>query len=100
MNLLRTGIMQPDVVLNIQICAPMANFGSALQPTDFKDRVLVLVLHANTFLLAFGKVLAGRSGYVIVWAVGQGGTGLRDGRLQSECIDAFRCSVRMNPREL
>ena len=48
--------MKLNVVVDIQVSSPMADFSSTLELGDFQDRVLVVVVHSQTFLVGLDEL--------------------------------------------
>lgn len=92
--------MQPDVVLDIQIGAPVANLCSAFQSGELNDRIPIFVMHGDTFLLTLHKFFVRRRRDVIVWTIGQRGSRFCNGRVSCERFETLGRRVRMNLGEL
>ena len=100
LNVLGASVMKPDIVLDVQVRAPVTNLCASLQSADLKDRVAVLVMDSDALLLTFNEPFIGRRGYAAVRTICQSSSGLGDGRLQRERLNLLGRSVRMNLRKL
>ncbi len=50
-NLRRSSVDQTNLILDVEIGTPVANFGSALQRRNLYNRVCEVVLHHNVLLV-------------------------------------------------
>ena len=48
--------MKLNVVVDIQVSSPMADFSGTLELGDFQDRVLVVIVHSQTFLVGLDEL--------------------------------------------
>lgn len=90
--------MEVNLVLNVEIGSPMANFGRALKLDDLENGVIVVVVHRHG-LLILGEELRARKGtHIVVRSVGDGSTRLGHRAIPDEFVYPLWSRIRRNVR--
>ena len=92
-NLRWTGVVKDNIILDIEICAPMADFGRPRQFGNLKDRPIIRVMNGDTLLLLIQEVFGGGWWNIFVWAIRQRRTGFCYRVFQGEIAHFLRRSV-------
>jgi hypothetical protein len=87
-----------NIVLDIEIRAPMADLRRALKFGDLKNGVFIIVVHKHRLLMLRDKLLVGGGRNVVVWAIGDGCTTLGDRSIESKVSNVLGGRVRMDRR--
>src|SRR5262245_15333096 len=61
--------MKVNLILNIEVCAPMTDFGGTFQFGNFQNRKVVVVMNSDSLLLFHDKIGIGVWDCVAVWSI-------------------------------
>jgi len=93
---LRTTIVQHNLILGVQVGAPMADFHSSLEVADFKDGLVIVVVDNQGLLNAVQKVVGSADWDVLEGPVDDCGASLGDSSILNERIDTLWSRVGMD----
>lgn len=84
--------MQPNIILNVQVGAPVANLRSALQLWYRHLRQVVFEVDSDAFLCACPEVIGCRRRNVVVRSICDGRTGFSSRCIKRKRVKVFRLS--------
>ena len=93
----RSSVMQPNSILDVQVCAPVTDLRCALELGQLKNRIIIAVVNRDRFLLLVHEIRGCGRRYVMEGAVSQSRARLRHHCVRSK-LDILRCSVRVDLR--
>lgn len=95
-NVLRPSVMQVDIVVDVQVRAPMTDLGHTLQFLDLQDGEIIAIMNRQRFLVRLDELRADRLWDVAERPIGDGRAGLGRDAIGREAVDAFRGGIREN----
>lgn len=72
----RTSIVKVNLVLDIEIGSPVANFGRTFEFRDLKNGVIIVVVHSDGLLILGEELRVRRGTHVVVRSVCDGSSRL------------------------
>lgn len=94
----RTGIVEVNLVLDVEIGSPVANFSRTLKRRDLENGVTVVVVHRDGLLVLGEELCARRGTHIVVRSVGDGSSRLGHGTISNEFVYPLRSRIRRNIR--
>ena len=88
--------MQINIILDVEVSTPMANFGSALQRRNFHDWVCKVVMHDNVLLVSLDEGSRCRLWDITERAIGDRGARLCRNIVGCKRVQTLRSSIRYN----
>lgn len=92
-NVLRSSVAKLDVVVNIEIRAPVTDLRHTLKLLDLQHGVVVTVVNGQRLLVLLNPLSADRFREVAERAVSDGSAGLGCNTVGGEFVDAFGSGV-------
>lgn len=89
---LGTCVVQPDVILNVQVTAPVADLGCPRIRSNLHDRSVMFEMNRHSLLSVLKVSSCGRR-YIVVRTVSDGYAGLGHRCIQSKALDINRFGV-------
>jgi hypothetical protein len=86
--------VEVNLILNIEVCSPVADLGRSFELGHFQYWVVVIVMYYDRLLVFGDKIAICRRCNVVVRSIGNSCAGLSDRIFQSEAIKILWRSVR------